>query len=131
MKKLVLTCSIFVLSFALRAHGSPASLGWWFLPDAIEDLPVELEEDDNGYWTELWLRPGTDSTAAPNVVMEQALGARWVGINQDKDGLPADMILVLGNKIVKFNNKSEKVGTIQTDKVVVTTIILERTKIRF
>lgn len=99
-----------------NAEGS--SLAWWFLPDAMEDLPLEFEEDDNGYWTELWLRPGVDSEAAPNEVMEQTLGARWVGLNPDKDGKPTRVMLVMADdKIVDFTGEVSKPGSLNDDKI--------------
>src|SRR6202008_4400629 len=79
----------------LASQAEPSSLAWWFLPESVEELPHEIQEDSKGIWTELWERPTYDSEAQPNTVMEQALGAKWVGLSPDKDGKPSQTVLVL------------------------------------
>src|SRR5258708_27597939 len=107
MKTLALFVALTICGISSFAKADPASLGWWFLPEAMEDLPLEIEEDDNGYWTELWLRPGVDSAVAPDEVMEQALGARWVGYKPDKDGKPTKVMLVVaGTSVVDFTGEA-------------------------
>ena len=111
----VISCLFFVTP---KAYADPASLAWWFLPDASDDLPHEIEEDDTDMWTELWERPTYDSAVQPNTVMEQTLGARWVGMSPDKDGKPGRTIVVLaGRKIVDFTGETARTGVLDDEKI--------------
>lgn len=102
------------------ANAAPASLGWWLLPDGLDDWPHEMEEDVNGHWKELWIRPEGNPQALPSIVMEQALGAKWVGLNPDKSGKPSRVVAVLaGRRIVDFDGSKVRVGKIEgEDKIV-------------
>ncbi len=101
------------------SYAEPASLGWWFLPDFIEDLPHFIEEDNANIWSEIWVRSQPDSTSAPSVVMENVLGARWIGINPDKSGKPSTAYLVLGEKrVVQFTGDQVRLGIFDEDKII-------------
>ena len=105
-----------LLSLALTScitYADPASLGWWLTPESSEDLPHELEEDELGYWSELWLRPSGSVETQPTTVLEQMVGARWMGSSKGKETTPNHITVVLaGKKIVDFSGDKVKTGLI-------------------
>jgi hypothetical protein len=99
------------------AHGDTGSLAWWLLPNNSDDLPNQVEEDDNGVWTEIWGRPfTTGSSSAPNSVMEQDLGIKWIGVDADREGKPTHVTLVVGNHhVVDINGPITKLGVLDDE----------------
>lgn len=113
---LTLLFTLFLVAGTIRAE--TASLAWWLLPDISNELPHELEEDETGHWVELWVRPSGEVESAPTVVMEQAPGARWVGMDPDKAGRPTKAYLVLGDRrVVEFAGETAKLGSLDGDTV--------------
>jgi hypothetical protein len=107
---LILTTSI--------TQANSNSLAWWMLPSNSDDLPHEIEEDDNGIWNELWLRPYDSPNGAPTAIMEQGLGVRWVALNPDKDGKPTRVTLIVGGRhIVDFTGEAAKIGALNDEAI--------------
>ncbi len=77
-----------------------SSLSWQLLPENLEDLPMEIETDTLGYWSELWLRSQDNPQSQPRSFMEQSLGVRWLGMNPDKTGKPSRVLLIFAERSI-------------------------------
>lgn len=56
-----------------------SSLSWHLLPENVFDLPLDIEEDAVGEWSEIWLRPYDKPDSDPYGLFERAVGVKWVG----------------------------------------------------
>ena len=118
MRFWILPIILTICVIPFKAQAETGSLAWWFLPEVSDDLPHEVEEDSVGAWTELWERPTFDSDVQPNTIMEQALGAKWVGLAPDKAGKPSVVYVALAGKlIVEFKGEAARSGTMDDEKI--------------